>query len=93
MATRTVDFSTWNPCYFPVNIMKKHKTKLGRSPFKEALDVLVTPEMAKAIRKSAEDQGESISVLVRRTLKEWLMEKGYLPKIEPPILPYATKRR
>ncbi len=73
--------------------MKKHKTKLGRSPFKEALDVLVTPEMAKAIRQAAEDQGESISVLVRRTLIDWLRENGYLPKVEPPISPYARAGR
>ncbi|MFM2041571.1 MAG: hypothetical protein RLY86_147 [Pseudomonadota bacterium] len=43
------------------------------------LGVRVEPEIKAALEKAAKDDDRSVSSLVERILKHWLMEKGYLP--------------
>lgn len=44
------------------------------------LGVRVEPEVKEALERAAKEDDRSISSLVERILKQWLMEKGYLPK-------------
>ncbi len=73
--------------------MKKHRTKTGRTAFSKSLDVLVTPVQVDALKKAAEDMGVNLSVLTRQILVEYLRGKRYLPEIEPPVAPFASRRR
>jgi hypothetical protein len=41
----------------------------------------VEPEIKAAIEKAAADDDRSVSSLIERILKEWLMRRGYLPKV------------
>ena len=38
------------------------------------------PDVKAALEKAAADDDRSVSSLVERILKEWLRERGYLPK-------------
>ncbi len=40
----------------------------------------ITPEMKDALERAAKDDDRSVSSLVERILKAWLVEKNYLPK-------------
>lgn len=45
-----------------------------------ALSFRITPEMKDALERAAKDDDRSVSSLVERILKKWLIEKSYLPK-------------
>ena len=40
----------------------------------------VEPEIKAALERAAKDDDRSVSSLVERVLKAWLVERGYLPK-------------
>ena len=40
------------------------------------------PEIKAALERAAKDDGRSVSGLVERILRGWLVEKGYLAAIE-----------
>ena len=42
--------------------------------------VRLSPEVKAAAERAAKDDDRSVSSLVERILKAWLMERGYLPK-------------
>lgn len=44
------------------------------------LGVRVEPEIKAALERAAKDDDRSVSGLVERILKAWLVEKGYLPE-------------
>ncbi|WP_448187910.1 ribbon-helix-helix protein, CopG family [Azospirillum sp. sgz301742] len=44
--------------------------------------VTLAPEVKEALAKAAKDDDRSVSSLVERVLKAWLVERGYLPKPE-----------
>lgn len=45
-----------------------------------ALSFRVPAEMKTALERAAKDDDRSVSSLVERVLKAWLVERGYLPK-------------
>lgn len=45
-----------------------------------SLGVRVQPETKDALERAAADDDRTVSSLVERILKEWLREKGYLPR-------------
>lgn len=45
-----------------------------------ALSFRVEPDMKKALEKAANDDDRSVSSLVMRILKAWLIENNYLKK-------------
>lgn len=44
------------------------------------LGVRVTPDIKTALERAAKDDDRSVSSLVERILRAWLVEKGYVPK-------------
>lgn len=46
------------------------------------LGVRVEPEIKEALERAAKDDDRSVSSLVERVLKAWLIDRGYLKKIE-----------
>jgi hypothetical protein len=42
----------------------------------------VEPDLKAALERAAKDDDRSVSSLVERILKGWLVERGYLPKPE-----------
>lgn len=45
-----------------------------------SLGVRVQPETKAALERAAAEDDRTVSSLVERILKEWLREKGYLPR-------------
>jgi hypothetical protein len=45
-----------------------------------SLGVRVQPETKAALERAAKDDDRTVSSLVERIVREWLREKGYLPK-------------
>jgi len=45
-----------------------------------SLGVRVQPDTKAALEKAAKDDDRTVSSLVERIVREWLREKGYLPK-------------
>jgi hypothetical protein len=47
-----------------------------------SLGVRLQPEVKAALERAAKDDDRSVSSLVERVLKMWLIEQGYLTKTE-----------
>ena len=48
------------------------------------LGVRVEPEIKEALERAAKDDDRSVSSLVERVLKAWLVERGYLTQSKQP---------
>ena len=47
-----------------------------------SLGIRLQPEVKAALERAAKDDDRSVSGMVERILKGWLVERGYLPKPE-----------
>jgi len=50
----------------------------------DVLNVRVPSEVKEALRKAAEADERSVSVLVVRILRDWLVDHGHLARTDPP---------
>lgn len=44
--------------------------------------VTLSPDVKEALTKAAKDDDRSVSSLIERVMRLWLIDKGYLPKPE-----------
>jgi len=56
---------------------RRQNTHMTKTP---SLGVRVQPEVKEALERAAKDDDRSVSSMVERILKLWLVEKGYLPR-------------
>ncbi|MBY3347311.1 MULTISPECIES: hypothetical protein [Rhizobium] len=64
-----------------INLEKKKRGRpaIGRG---EQINIMVRPEITQAIdaAAAAQDDNPARPEMVRRIIREWLVERGYLPK-------------